>query len=72
MQVVSLIGLKHVFYLVLYIPDDDTQVVTIIRAMYGGRYVDTQLKRNGWCFFREWRNLCIFMPIFTEGGIDRG
>ena len=33
------------FYLVLYIPDDDTQVVTIIRAMYGGRDVDTQLKR---------------------------
>ena len=45
MQVVSLIGLKHVFYLVLYIPDDDTQVVTIIRVMYGGRDVDTQLKR---------------------------
>lgn len=44
-EVVSLIGLKHVFYLVLYIPDDDTQVVTIIRAMYGGRDVDTQLKR---------------------------
>ena len=32
-------------YLVLYIPDDDTQVVTIIRVMYGGRDVDTQLKR---------------------------
>ena len=30
-------------YLVLYIPDDDTQVVTIIRVMYGGRDVDTQL-----------------------------
>ena len=29
-------------YLVLYIPDDDTQVVTIIRVMYGGRDVDTQ------------------------------
>ena len=43
MQVVSLIGLKHVFYFVLYIPDDDTQVVTIIRVMYGGRDVDTQL-----------------------------
>ena len=28
-------------YLVLYIPDDDTQVVTIIRVMYGGRDVDT-------------------------------
>ena len=32
-------------YLVLYILDDDTQVVTIIRVMYGGRDVDTQLKR---------------------------
>ena len=27
--------------LILYIPDDDTQVVTIIRVMYGGRDVDT-------------------------------
>lgn len=27
------------------IPDDDTQVVTIIRVMYGGRDVDTQLNR---------------------------
>ena len=25
--------------------DDDTQVVTIIRVMYGGRDVDTQLNR---------------------------
>ena len=32
-------------YLVLYILDDDTQVVTIIRVMYGGRDVDTQLNR---------------------------
>ena len=32
-------------YLVLYIPDDDTQVVTIISVMYGGRDVDTQLNR---------------------------
>ena len=32
-------------YLILYIPDDDTQVVTIIRVMYGGRDVDTQLNR---------------------------
>ena len=32
-------------YLVLYIPDDDTQVVTITRVMYGGRDVDTQLNR---------------------------
>ena len=28
--------------------------------------------RNGWCFFHAWRNLGFFMPIFTEGGIDRG
>ena len=32
-------------YLVLYIPDDDTQVVTIIRVLYGGRDVNTQLNR---------------------------
>lgn len=32
-------------YFVLYIPDDDTQVVTIIRVMYGGRDVNTQLNR---------------------------
>lgn len=32
-------------YLILYIPDDDTQVVTIIRVMYGGRDVDTQSNR---------------------------
>ena len=32
-------------YLVLYILDDDTQVVTIIRVMYGGRDVNTQLNR---------------------------
>ena len=37
--------LEACIYLVLYIPDDDTQVVTIIRVMYGGRDVDTQLKR---------------------------
>ena len=52
-------------YLVLYIPDDDTQVVTIIRVMYGGRDVDTQLNR----FIKT---KLFFMPIFTEGGIDRG
>lgn len=32
-------------YLVLYIPNDDTQVVTIIRVMYGGRDVKTRLNR---------------------------
>ena len=63
-------------YLVLYIPDDDTQVVTIIRVMYGGRDVDTQLNRftkqnnlkasirNGWCFFHAWRNLSFFYAHF--------
>ena len=33
-------------YLVLYIPDDDTQVVTIIRVMYGGRDVDRSEERR--------------------------
>ena len=31
--------------ILFYIPDDDTQVVTIIRVMYGGRDVNTQLNR---------------------------
>ena len=30
-------------YLVFYIPSDDTQSVTIIRVMYGGRDTDKQL-----------------------------
>ena len=66
-------------YLVLYIPDDDKLVVTIIRVMYGGRDVDTQLNlkasiRNGWCFFHVWRNLFFYAhfygrryrPLLTE------
>ena len=32
-------------YCVLYIPDAEEAVVTIIRVMYGGRDIDTQLKR---------------------------
>lgn len=30
-------------YLVLYIPDRDTRIVTVIRVMYSGRNVDEQL-----------------------------
>lgn len=33
-------------YLVFYIPDDSTETVTIIRVMYGGRDVDTQLNES--------------------------
>lgn len=32
-------------YCVLYIPDIDKAVVTIIRVMYGGRDIDTQLEK---------------------------
>lgn len=32
-------------YCVFYIPDVGKSVVTIIRVMYGGRDIDTQLKR---------------------------
>ena len=31
-------------YLVFYIPDKDAGIVTVIRVMYAGRYVDSQLK----------------------------
>lgn len=31
-------------YLVFYIPDQDTGIVTVIRIMYAGRDVDSQLK----------------------------
>ena len=30
-------------YLVLYIPDNDKKVVTILRVMYAGRDIDNQL-----------------------------
>lgn len=33
-------------YCVLYIPDDEKAVVTIIRVMYGGRDMETQLKNT--------------------------
>lgn len=32
-------------YCVLYIPNKETQIVTIIRVMYGGRDIDAQLKK---------------------------
>lgn len=32
-------------YCVLYIPDKEKAVVTIIRVMYGGRDIDTQLQK---------------------------
>ncbi|MCD7717261.1 MAG: type II toxin-antitoxin system RelE/ParE family toxin [Lachnospiraceae bacterium] len=32
-------------YLVFYIADDNTETVTIIRVMYGGRDVDSQLSK---------------------------
>lgn len=30
-------------YLVFYIPDNDTEIVTVIRVMYAGRDVDNQI-----------------------------
>ena len=33
-------------YLVFYIPDEETAVVTIIRVMYAGRDVDEQLQEH--------------------------
>ena len=33
-------------YLVFYIPDEETKIVTVIRVMYGGRDVDKELKRH--------------------------
>ena len=32
-------------YIVLYIADDNKHTVTIVRIMYGGRNVDSQLKK---------------------------
>ncbi len=32
-------------YIVFYIPNHDTKAVNIIRVMYGGRDIDTQLSR---------------------------
>lgn len=33
-------------YVVLYIPNEDTKVVTVIRVMYGGRNIDKELKEH--------------------------
>ena len=33
-------------YLVFYIPDQTTGIVTVIRILYGGRDVDSQLNRK--------------------------
>ena len=33
-------------YLVIYIPDNDAGIVTVIRVMYAGRDVDGQLKEH--------------------------
>lgn len=33
-------------YLVFYIPDMETKIVTVIRVMYGGRDVDKELNRH--------------------------
>ena len=32
-------------YIVFYIPNHETETVTVIRVMYGGRDVDSQLKK---------------------------
>lgn len=33
-------------YVLLYIPKEDTKVVTVIRVLYGGRNIDKELKEN--------------------------
>lgn len=33
-------------YLVFYIPDKETEIVTVIRVMYAGRNIDKQLKTH--------------------------
>lgn len=33
-------------YLVFYIPDKETRIVTVIRVMFAGRDVDSQLKKH--------------------------
>ena len=32
-------------YLVFYIPDKNTKIVTVIRVMYGGRDIETEMNR---------------------------
>ena len=34
------------YYMVLYIPDAETKIVTVIRVMYSGRDADKELKRH--------------------------
>ena len=33
-------------FVVMYIPNEEKCVVTIIRVMYGGRDIDTEMKSN--------------------------
>ena len=33
-------------YVVFYIPNEETKVVTVIRVMYGGRNIDKELKEH--------------------------
>ena len=33
-------------YLVFYVPNEETRIVTVIRVMYGGRDIDKELKRH--------------------------
>ena len=33
-------------YLVFYIPDKNTRIVTVLRVMYAGRNIDKQLKSH--------------------------
>lgn len=33
-------------FVVLYIPDEETCVVTIVRVLYGGRDIDKQLEES--------------------------
>lgn len=33
-------------YVVLYVPDDEKRIVTVIRVMYGGRDIDRELREH--------------------------
>lgn len=33
-------------YVVLYVPDDEKGIVTVIRVMYGGRDIDRELRKH--------------------------
>ena len=43
-------------YVVLYIPDSDKKVVTILRVMYAGRDIDNQLNRKRLIFRYDRKN----------------